>query len=188
MCGEYGDKTKRPHYHAAMFNLHINDHQEWDQKLTTSKTIDKLWQKGSVKIGALTFQSARYVAAYCTKKITGEKAITHYERCDPQTGEIYTLQPEYARMSLKPGLARKWIEKYTDDVYNFDHVVINGKKQKAPRYYDKYLEATNQARLEKHKQDRQKKGQMTKGENKPERLNAREIVTTARHKQQQRTI
>lgn len=188
MCGEYGDNTQRPHYHAAMFGLHLHDQIPWDQNLKTSKTLTNTWGKGNVLIGELTFESAAYIAAYCTKKITGAKAKDHYERTDIETGEIYDLTPEYARMSLKPAIGRKWIEKYTDDVYNYDHVVIKGRAQKAPRYYDKYLEQTQPEKLEKHKINRQLKAKQTQGENTPNRLKDRETYALAKHKQQHRTL
>lgn len=188
MCGEYGDNTGRPHYHAAMFNLHIADHRKWNEKLTTSQWLDDLWQLGSIKIGALTFESAQYTAAYCTKKITGDKAKSHYERCDPRTGELYSLTPEYARMSLKPGLASGWLDKFSEDVFAHDHVIINGTEQKAPRYYDKRLEAQDPARLEKAKAKRKIKAMTTQGDNTPARLKAREIITHARLQQKGKTL
>jgi len=192
MCGEYGDKTKRPHYHAIAFGLKINDLKLYskskDKTLYTSETINNLWRMGEVKIGAVTFESASYVASYCTKKVTGKNAAEHYTRTDENTNEIYEIEPEYSRMSLKPGIGQKWIEKYTDDVYNHDHVIINGRPQKAPRYYDKYLEKTEPTRLEKHKANRKEKAKNTETENTRQRLNSREMYTTAKYKQKQRTI
>ena len=44
-------------------------------------------------------------------------------------------------MSLKPGIGASWMEKYADEVYPRDYVVVNGKKAKPPRYYDKMLDA-----------------------------------------------
>jgi len=192
MCGEYGEKKDRPHYHMAVFGITIPDLVIYSEtkgnKLYTSKTIDEIWTHGECKIGALTFESASYVAAYCTKKITGKDAGEHYTRCDPETGEIYGLEPEYAHMSLKPGIGALWIEKYTNDVFNYDHVVINGREQKTPRYYDKYLEQTNPERLEAIKKKRKLKAINTEGENTPARLKVREQVTKARYKLKKRTI
>jgi hypothetical protein len=192
MCGEYGETTDRPHFHAILFGLQLNDLQlhadNGGNRLYTSKEFDDYWQHGYSTLGEVNFQTASYVASYCVKKITGDDATEHYERLDTETGELYTLQPEYARMSLKPGIGKTWIEKYINDVYNYDHVVINGKAQKAPRYYDKYLQTQDPAKLEKHKTERTKKAQLTKGENTPQKLTAREKITHAKYKQKQRTL
>ena len=40
-------------------------------------------------------------------------------------------------MSLKPAVGKGWIEKYYDDVYPRDEIIVRGKKLKPPKYYDK---------------------------------------------------
>jgi len=217
MCGEYGDIRARPHYHAILFGLHLSDLTPFSYSgsaagpraaqalvdpgqraalpatLYTSETLTKTWGLGHVTIGHVTFQSASYVASYCTKKInisrkTPPELRDTYIKTDHSTGEIYERTPEYARMSLKPAIALPWIKKFTSDVYSYDHVVIDGRKQKPPRYYDKYLETINPALLEKFKLDRQVKGALSATENTPSRLKAREIYSTARFKQSKRTL
>lgn len=192
MCGEYGDKHARPHYHAAVFGLLLPDLQVYSDaqgiKLYTSKILSDLWTHGFVTVGQVTYESASYVASYCTKKITGKNAAEHYTRTDPDTGEIYELAPEYARMSLKPAIAKPWIQKYTNDVYSYDHVVINGRSQKAPRYYDKHLELTNPQLLTTLKLSRQLKGKQTNSENHPSRLQQRKIYTQSKFKLKSRKL
>lgn len=39
-------------------------------------------------------------------------------------------------MSLKPGIANGWFQKFYTDVYPSDFVVLRGKKMKPPKYYD----------------------------------------------------
>ncbi|AXH73240.1 MAG: replication initiator protein [Microviridae sp.] len=40
--GEYGTKNGRPHYHALIFNAHIDDiENSWRKKVTTSNKLDK---------------------------------------------------------------------------------------------------------------------------------------------------
>lgn len=73
-CGEYGDKTLRPHYHIAIYNwipkdLKIRKLNKIQQPLYTSKEVEKLWGKGFIIIGALTMESAAYIARYTQKKI-----------------------------------------------------------------------------------------------------------------------
>ena len=71
-CGEYGETTGRPHYHAVLFGVRFEDQKEVVQgpgkpALFTSRQLDRLWQHGDCRIGAVTFESASYVARYCVK-------------------------------------------------------------------------------------------------------------------------
>ena len=114
-CGEYGDKTQRPHYHALIFGHRFDDckiHSKTKngQYLYTSEKLQNLWQKGHCLIGSVTFESAAYVARYCLKKITGKNADKAYERLDPQTGEIYQITPEFFQPSLKPAIGLRWLK------------------------------------------------------------------------------
>jgi hypothetical protein len=144
-CGEYGDKNKRPHYHAILFGVDFDhDRKLWSNKdgikLFTSESLEKLWPYGFCTIGQVTFESCAYVARYIMKKQTGEKAEDHYMRWCPETGEGTAIDPEYCTMSRKPGIGKSWIEKYKADVYPHDYVVINEHKVKPPRFYDQQLD------------------------------------------------
>ena len=52
-CGEYGELTKRPHYHAVLFGVS-----------PSSKLYKDNWMLGFVRAGNLTYQSAAYVTGY----------------------------------------------------------------------------------------------------------------------------
>lgn len=142
-CGEYGDKNKRPHYHAIIFGHDFKDKKLWSErdgnKLFTSEALQELWPYGFSTIGEVTFQSAAYVARYIMKKHTGEGAEDYYLRWDPLTGEGRGVEPEYCTMSRMPGIGRTWLEKYKTDVYPHDYVIINNHAVKPPRYYDNLL-------------------------------------------------
>jgi len=142
-CGEYGEENRRPHYHAILFNHDFEDKQlcREDPKmpLWTSETLDSLWGYGFTNIGSATFESATYVAKYILKKINGESAHEHYSHIT-RYGETVNLTPEYMTMSRKPGLGFKWWEKFKQDCYPSDFIVINGHKQKPPKYYRRFLE------------------------------------------------
>lgn len=134
-CGEYGDRTNRPHYHALLFNYDFADKEFFNftrdgHRLYTSSLLDDVWGFGHCQIGSVSFDSAAYVARYVTKKITGDMADDHYQG----------RQPEFCDMSRRPGIGRGWLEKFTSDVYPRDHVVVNGVKCKPPRYYDGVFE------------------------------------------------
>jgi len=108
--------------------------------LYASDECNEVWGMGEVRVGDLTFESAAYTARYCVKKRTGKNAAQHYTRMNIDTGEVYSIEPEYATMSRNPGIGRPWLEKYKSDVYNFDHVILRGARMKPPKSYDRYLE------------------------------------------------
>lgn len=146
-CGEYGDETFRPHFHVLLFDYNFRDRYTWRRsvsgnKLSRSEELERLWSVGSSEIGDVTFQSAGYVARYCVKKVVGRAAAEHYLRYDCE-GRPYQLLPEFAAMSLKPGIGRPWLLRFQADVYPHDFVIVNGRKVKPPRFYDKYLESVD---------------------------------------------
>jgi len=181
-CGEYGDKLRRPHHHACLFNLKFPDEQiifqKKDIKLNTSKILSELWPYGFSTVGEMNYQTAAYVARYTIKKIGGEKAKDHYQG----------RKPEYATMSRKPGLGLEWIKQYKTDVYPHDFVVNQkGKKLKPPKYYDKYLENLDNLMYTKIKQDRVDLAK-NNPDNSHERLYARRIVKQLKLKELERSI
>lgn len=156
-CGEYGEKNKRPHHHACLFNFDFDDRELWSVRdgvrLFTSKTLDDIWGKGFCTIGDVTFESAAYVARYVTKKITGPTADSHY--LNSRTGEI--RQSEYVTMSRRPGIGRPWLDKYMGDVYPLDRVVLRGMEMRPPKYYDGVFELANPSDFDDLKENRKRR-------------------------------
>lgn len=174
-CGEYGSLFSRPHHHAILFNFDFPDKVLWSTNhgtaLYRSAILEELWPFGFCTVGNVTFESAAYVARYITKKITGKNAADHY-------GERL---PEFITMSRRPGIARDWFEKYCDDVYPKDEVVVrHGLICKPPRYYDKIFDLTNADLLIKIKAKRTQKAKLNCENNSYERLDVRERVQKAR--------
>lgn len=81
IVGEYGDLTLRPHYHAILFGVDDN------------ALVSKCWTLGNVHSGTLTEQSAAYVVSYTVKRMTSVDDV-----------RLRGRKPEFARMSLKPGI------------------------------------------------------------------------------------
>lgn len=144
-CGEYGERFNRPHYHLLVFGydfpdktfLRMRDPKHGNRfstatsyKLYNSQILSKLWKFGYHTLSEVTFQSARYCAGYIRKKINGKLALKHYNG----------LTPEFAVMSKRPAIGKRWLEKYITDVYPKDYFSIGGKKHSPPRYYDKLLQ------------------------------------------------
>ncbi|AXL14820.1 replication initiator protein [Microviridae sp.] len=190
-CGEYGENFQRPHYHACLFGYDFPDKKKYTREnehdLYTSELLEKVWGKGYGIIGEVNYQSAGYVAGYINKKITGPSASEHYCR-DTTTGAIVQLQPEYATMSRRPGLAAEWFDQFSDGVYPWDEVIINGHPNKPPRYYDKLLERQDPVELQRVKQQRADNGAKYAHDNTPARLHQRHQVAKAKLSLQKRNL
>lgn len=149
-CGEYGELLSRPHYHALLFGHDFSDKQLFSNRngnqVYTSAELSQLWPFGFSLTGAVTFESAAYVARYVMKKITGEKADTHYAG----------RSPEYVTMSRRPGIGSTWYDKYKSDVYPHDRINVRGSFVRPPRFYDCLLEREDRSTLMQLKLNREK--------------------------------
>lgn len=178
-CGEFGDKTGRPHFHLCVMNLPLKDlrvSELFCQKreghkigvLYESDFLDSCWidrktkkRKGGIAIGRLTWASAAYVARYIMKKQLGkskkEFLASHFFQ-DPSSGEEVKYQDEFTCMSLKPGLAYRYFQAHVEDIYTSDSVPVHTKQgvqmHKPPRYFDSKAQELFPDRLEEIKAER----------------------------------
>lgn len=134
-CGEYGEKRGRPHYHALIFGLELDDlkfhHLSYHgDPVYTSETISKLWNKGIVVIGTCSQASAGYVARYA------KKACGFSSRVSP-----FFLASRNIPLSngAKGALGAQWVIDYHADLLR-GYILINGKKCPIPSYYLDLLE------------------------------------------------
>lgn len=83
LCGEYGDQSERPHYHAALFGL----------SMAHSSLVTSSWPLGYAMCAEFNAQTAQYISGYVTKKTMslGSKILNG-------------RYPEFARMSRRPGI------------------------------------------------------------------------------------
>lgn len=177
MCGEYGPTTDRPHYHSILFNYDFPDKKFWKNNeqgdpLFTSEQLSETWSLGFCSLGAVTPQSASYVAGYVEKKMTGEAAERKYgKRC-----------PEYGTASNRPGIGKAFWENNISDIYPDDFTLLGGKKRSVPRYYDKLLEREEPEIMEMIKETRKErnKDEAWEGERSSRRLKIREKCAKAR--------
>ncbi len=192
-CGEYGEATNRPHYHAIIFGLDF--YEDRKQHKTTprgdvyyvSPSLEKTWGLGHVIIGEVTPQSASYVARYTLGKHYGPLSThTYGERVDQVTGELdYYLQPPYATMSRRPGIGKGWIDKYKDEVFPSDEVIVDGRQARTPSYYDFQLPDEELAEVKKQ---RRIKSLPHRSNNTPDRLAVRETVKLSQISKLQRDL
>lgn len=137
-CGEYGGQTERPHYHLCVFNLPLFDLEPFflnaqHDQIYKCATIEKIWGKGIISVGKLTWNSAAYVARYMLKKQKGDGASWYYQ----SKGQL----PEFTRMSRRPGIGAMYYEGHKEDIYKNDEIVVlMGKRPRAvkpPKYFDR---------------------------------------------------
>lgn len=81
-------------------------------------------------------------------------------------------------MSRRPGIAKNFFDKYLDDVYPHDFVVLNNKKLRPPRYYDYLLKTERPYTFDDVKYNREENAKKHLDNNTPERLNTRYHVLT----------
>lgn len=143
-CGEYGEKTLRPHHHMLAFGYRPEDLEAISQNhqgdiLYRSDALERAWQLGNVIVGDVNYQSAAYVARYSLKKIGGDEAEEHYLRAHPHTGELHQVPPEFVHMSNRPGIGRGWFDQFGSDAFPSDYLVFEGHKVGVPSYYFRQL-------------------------------------------------
>lgn len=152
-CGEYGSLRYRPHYHAIIFGHDFEDKKaesvKMDNVYYSSDKLDSLWGHGHCIIGAVTAQSAAYVARYTLKKAFGSDA--------KKWRKENMIEPEFLCMSLKSlekpipgepskpgGIGAKFYEEFNSDMFPTDIMVLdNGSVTKPPRYYLKLYKRYN---------------------------------------------
>lgn len=132
VTGEYGDRKKRPHWHAIIFNYRPSDltykySNDRGDKNYSSLTLDTLWGKGTTETGQVTMESASYCARYAAKKLVhGNDGEHEYE--------------PISKKSSKRAIGSRFLEKFYTDIFNHGIVHLqDGAKCSIPRYYEKWL-------------------------------------------------
>lgn len=130
LCGEYGPKTMRPHYHVAMLGIDI-PFSEWifvryddGKPVYTSPTLSKLWPFGFNTIGVLEQGSINYVTGYVQKKLYGKESKLYKD-----LGVI----PPFQLSSTRLGVDYLMTER--DRVLDNGFLSYHGRKMPIPKYY-----------------------------------------------------
>lgn len=145
-CGEYGSDKGRPHYHAIMFGIELDDRvpeftTKQGETYYSSEKLTKSWGFGGVRFAAADIGTAIYISKYITKKHTGDLADTSYfSHIDTKTGEWVEKIPEFTRMSTKPAIGLNWLKKYYNTEVVKGYLTHEGTKYRVPKYYKDELE------------------------------------------------
>lgn len=108
-CGEYGERTHRPHFHLIAFGYCPSDLETLYTKdgitYYRSESLQKIWGLGNVLVGDMNFRTCAYVARYCMKKIN-----------DPDC---------FLLTSRKPGIGASYFFDNAEDIYKTDTIYFN---------------------------------------------------------------
>lgn len=101
--GEYGDENHHPHFHMIVYDLDLPDlkflkYTARGDVLFTSNYLDSIWSFGYCFVAKVAWEDCAYTAGYVQKKLKGF-AAEKYEKFD--------IQPEFARMSRRPGIGNQ---------------------------------------------------------------------------------
>lgn len=128
-CGEYGDLTERPHYHALLFGLGLSPE---DKQLVIDAWPYCDWSNPHIRqksFGLVEADSIRYVCQYIDKKYTGALAEREYKARGREP--VFRI--------LSPGLGREYADKYAQKIIEQGYITIHGNRYSLPRYYIKRL-------------------------------------------------
>lgn len=164
-CGEYGTKFSRPHYHAIIYGIDISDKSPHSinngNRIYTSEKIKRLWRKGMVFIGDVTFESCAYVARYILKKQLGRHNEKEYDLINEETGEVFRRKKEFTVMSRNPAIGKGYFQKYKTDFYQEGTdgkiIIRKGVVCNTPRIYDEWLKKESEKNEEIIKQIKEKR-------------------------------
>lgn len=131
MCGEYGTKTRRPHFHYIMFNLPDVFIYDWQY-------LQSIWGHGNIRIDPCTRGTMSYVAGYVNKPVHHDLHLNEFR------------EPEF-RLASK-GIGANYLTperiKHLKKVLRPYLTVENGRKIRMPRYYkDKVFNDEEKANL-----------------------------------------
>lgn len=154
MCGEYGEKFLRPHYHAVIFGYDFDDIQQLYQKgkkvkgTFRSPELEKLWQYGFSSVKKANYDTCTYLAKYVAKGKGKDKS--EYQYLDYNTGEIKHRKKEYM-VYPKGGLGKQFFMDNHKAILNKGYFNLPMKQKQQgdgktpakigiPRYYKKLAE------------------------------------------------
>ena len=121
LCGEYGTHTFRPHYHAIIFNLPLDN---TPSRIKLTKKLETIWQKGHVDIGDTVNGAA---INYCAKYIMYKHSVSEHH-----------VKP-FILTSRRPGLGSNYIN--SQQIRNYHQscddnlAMVDGCKLPLPRFY-----------------------------------------------------
>ncbi|QXN75037.1 replication initiator protein [Microvirus mar12] len=167
VCSEYGERTRRPHYHAIIFGLELSD-LRWLYSVKhgrkiyrsngggvphyTSPWLAGIWARGNVDIAAVEFGSISYVNNYMLKYELGGKQddwkmLEEFRSSFPQQNACYRsavklgiIAPPKHNQSTRPAIGRCAFEECEQQLLETDQLPTGLKlRVKYLHYFDRLL-------------------------------------------------
>lgn len=121
-CGEYGGKTSRAHYHAALFGVPFDDCEPsvLDAGRLTSPTLQRMWPFGNVIVSEIVREHVGYTLGYAAKKAPGRLSAAENVRFDSETLDVEIRKPSFHLTSTAGGFglgapgAERFLEELID--------------------------------------------------------------------------
>lgn len=156
LSGEYGEKSLRPHYHAIIYNLPLDDLRIYKVCGKTvyyiSDFLTSVWGLGYVVVGICNEHTTMYTCAYTMKKVgflqSIEYALQEIIRlaplgASPDLLKAYisagVLPRPFSLMSRRKAIGREYFDNNIDEVAN-GLPSFNVNKLE---YYDKVLKSVD---------------------------------------------
>lgn len=118
-AGEYGEKTRRPHYHVCIFGEDFRAVSHSVGKgMYSNAELERLWPMGNTSAINLDPSSCMYVAGYVTKKAN-----------DLDTFNL---------MSRRPPIGYQWLQDHKHILGNRELMTLEGRELPFPRVYFKW--------------------------------------------------
>lgn len=203
--GEYGERSRRPHFHIAMFGVDFgNDRVVFGRSANGDRTfisdaVSRCWTAGHHLIGTLNFESAAYIARYILKKAKGTHVAPPLAVLDD--GEIIRPNPEFLLMSKgrrvagqSQGIGASWFREFffTDVFPNASVITAQGSRAPVPRFYKSMLKEVGEDLALDMSYRSSARADLDRErlafENQPHRKASRDLVSRARSNQSKRTI
>lgn len=183
MAGEYGEQNMRPHFHAIVFGLKLDDlkfYKHLDKyDYFTSEFVNSIWDYNCLPSHDENSCKMAYDVVSC--KWSSNPLLTrglviigevNWDTCaytaryvmskmKGPSAEFYPshgLTPPFTLMSRKPGIGAQYFEDHPE-LYDYAYINVStpqgGKKFPPPKYFDRLLDKIDPERLASLKAQRQ---------------------------------
>lgn len=139
-CGEYSPELMRPHYHLGLFgyspvtwDFYANS-QSGNREYQAAE-LTEAWGRGLVTFQPWSAGAAGYCAGHQAWKLTGDLAVETLAVLDASGQVIARREPEFHLMSRRPGIGRRFFERYGEQMVKLGHTVADAKEAPVPAYY-----------------------------------------------------
>lgn len=177
MCGEYGPKNGRAHFHCILFNFDFPDkklhHLDKNFRHYYSQSLQELWSTydkkekifiphGFVDLANCDIDCCAYVSQYVLKKLDIDEPPVFVDSYVDDDNVVHNIPladrcPPMIRSSRNPSIGLEWYKKFGSSAVENGFIRIGERKLKTPDYYFKKFEVDNPEKFEIIKAKRDEK-------------------------------